>query len=126
MQREGARNADALALTSAEFVREAPQDRFVEANRPKQFDHARPHPIVRVFVSMNPVSVNTVSMNNERLRNDLLHAEAGIKRGEGILKNDLHIAAQPAHLTTAGSQQVAPFEADAAGSGLDQAQNQTS
>ena len=55
-----------------------------------------------------------VSMNDERLGDDFLDTEAGIERGEGILKDDLHIAAQPAHFAGAGAEQVASFEADAA------------
>ena len=65
-------------------------------------------------------------MNDQRLGDDVFDAEAWIERGEGILKNDLHVAAQAAHFAAAGGQQIAAFEADAAGGGLDQAQNQAS
>jgi hypothetical protein len=65
-------------------------------------------------------------MNDERLGDDVLDAEAGIERGEGILEDDLHIAAQPPHFAGAGGEQVAAFEADAARSRLKEPQNQPS
>ena len=65
-------------------------------------------------------------MNEQRLGDDVLHAEAGIERTEGILKNDLHVAAQAAHFVAAGGEQVVSFEVDAAGSGLDEAKDEAS
>ena len=65
-------------------------------------------------------------MDKKRLGDDVFDAEAGIERGEGILKDDLHIAAQAAHFAGAGGEQVAAFEADAARGGLDEAQEQAS
>jgi hypothetical protein len=65
-------------------------------------------------------------VDEERLGDDVFDAEAGIERGEGILKDDLHIAAQAAQVGVAGGEQIAVFEADAAGSGLDEAKNHAS
>ena len=65
-------------------------------------------------------------MNEERLRNDVLDAEAGIERAKGILKNDLHVAAEAAHFGASSGEQVVPFEMDAAGSGLDEAEDEAS
>jgi hypothetical protein len=88
MQREGAGNANALALSSAEFVGEALQDGFVEADGAEEFDDAGASSIFRVSASMWGVSVN-----EEGLGDDVFDAETGIERGEWILKDDLHIAA---------------------------------
>ncbi len=48
-QREGAGDADALALSSAEFVGEALQDGFVEADGAQEFDDAGADPGFRRF-----------------------------------------------------------------------------
>jgi hypothetical protein len=91
MQRQGAGNANALALSSAEFVGEALQDRFVEADGAEEFDDAGASSTIRVST---PRSGSVwVSVNEEGLGDDLFDAETGIERGERILKDDLHIAA---------------------------------
>ena len=66
------------------------------------------------------------TVNDQRLGDDVFNAEAGIERGEGVLKDDLHIAAEAAHFAGAGGEQIAVFEADVAGRGLDEAQDQSS
>jgi hypothetical protein len=116
MQSEGTGDANALALSSAEFVGEALQNGFVEADSAHQFDDAGSNPSFRAFLFVD----------EKRLGDDFFDAEAGIERGEGILKDDLHITAEASHLAQAGGEQVAVFKADAAGSGLDQAEEQTS
>src|SRR5207245_9711795 len=63
-------------------------------------------------------------MNDQRLGDDVLDAVTGIEGGKRILKNDLQVAAEAAHFTRAGGEQVAAFEADAAGGGFNQAQDQ--
>ena len=65
-------------------------------------------------------------MNDQRFGDDVFDAKAGIERREGILKDDLHIAAQTAHFAWTSREQVAVFETDAARCGLDQAQDQPS
>ena len=73
-----------------------------------------------------PAFETPVLVDKKWLGDDVFDPEAGIERGEGILKDDLHIAAQAAHFTGAGGEQVAAFETDAARSRLDQAQQQAS
>ncbi len=63
-------------------------------------------------------------MNHQRLADDVLHIHSGIERAERVLKDDLHVAPQTAHLAMTGRQQVAALKAHAAGSRLDQAQYQ--
>ena len=65
-------------------------------------------------------------MNDQGFRDDLFDGEARVERGEGILKNDLQVAAQAAHFGAAGGEQVASIEPDAAGGGLDQAEDEAS
>ena len=112
-QGESARDPDALPLSPAELMRKPGQHRLVEADGAEQFGNASParrqtHRLV----------------NHQRFADDIFHIHAGIKRPERVLKNDLHVAAQAAHLTVAGRKQVAAFKAHAAGSRLDQPQHQ--
>ncbi len=51
-------------------------------------------------------------MNDQRLGNHVFDSHAGIKRSEGILKDDLHIAAEATHFGMIGGEQVAAFEHD--------------
>jgi hypothetical protein len=62
-------------------------------------------------------------MNDHRLGKDFLHSEAWIEGGEGVLEDDLHVAAEAAHLGAVGGEEIFTFEADAAGCRLDQAQD---
>ena len=103
-QRPG--DANALPLSAAEFMRKTAQDRFVEADRAQQFDNPTANPIPPISVPM--------SMNDQGLGNNVLYGEARIERSERILKDDLHITPQPAHLPAAGAEQVAAFESNAA------------
>jgi hypothetical protein len=65
-------------------------------------------------------------MNKQRLGDDVFHPVTGIEGGERILENDLHVAAEAAHFAGAGGEQVAAFEVNAAGGGLNQPQDQAS
>jgi hypothetical protein len=105
-------------------VREALEDGFIEADGAEKFNDAGASPIF--CVSVSPWVSVWVPVDDERLGDDLLDAEAGIERGEWILEDDLHIAAQSAHFAAVGGEQVVSFEADAAGSRFDEAQDQTS
>ncbi len=67
-----------------------------------------------------------ISMDDQRLGDDVFHAQARIERTEGILKDDLHVAAQLPHLAAAGGEQIVAFELNAAGSWLDQTKDQPS
>jgi hypothetical protein len=55
--------------------------------------------------------VNDLTVNDQRLGDDVFYAEARVKGGEGVLKNNLQVAAVQAH---------------AAGCGLDEAKDKTS
>jgi hypothetical protein len=65
-------------------------------------------------------------MNDKGLGDYVFYAEAGVERGEGVLEDDLHVAAELAHLAARGGEQVATVEADAAGGGLDEAEDEAS
>ncbi len=113
-QGEGAGDSDALPLPSTEFMGEPGQDGLVEADRAKQLsDPGAASGQSHLFV------------NDERLANDALHIHSGVERPEGILEDNLHVAAQAAHLTVGGSQEVVAVETDGAGTGFDQSQHET-
>src|SRR5579864_4678307 len=71
-------------------------------------------------------------MNDQRLGNDVFDAKAWIERGEWVLKNNLHVAAQPPHRGSATEgvstprqvHQVAAIKQNRSRSRLDQPQNQ--
>ena len=65
-------------------------------------------------------------MNDQRLGDDFFHAHARVERGKGVLKDDLHVAAETAELTAVGCEYVLAVEGDGAGSGLDEAENHAS
>jgi hypothetical protein len=113
-QRPG--DANALPLSAAEFVWKTPQYGFVEAHRAQQFDNPSANPIPPISLPM--------SMNDQGLGNNGLYGKARIERSERILKDDLHIAPQPAHLPAAGAEQVAAFESNAAARRLNQPQDE--
>jgi len=63
-------------------------------------------------------------VDNQRFGDHILHPHARIKRSKGILKDDLHVAAQAAHLAVTGCEQVVTFKHNASRCRLDQAQGQ--
>ena len=65
-------------------------------------------------------------MDDQGLGDDVFDAKAGVERGEGILEYDLQVAAQVPHFGMSSREQIFAFEADAAGGGLDEAENQAS
>ena len=84
LRRERTRNADALALTAGEFVRETIQHAWIEANDPKQLGG-----LLAAFggVLRKPV-------HQHRLRHSFADCHPRIERGERILEHHLHAAAQ--------------------------------
>ena len=72
-QRQGAGDANALALPSAEFMGEALQDGFVEADGAEKFDDA----------GANSTLCGFAPVNKERLGDDVFDAEARVERGKG-------------------------------------------
>jgi len=60
-------------------------------------------------------------VNGERLGNDFADAHPRIERGEGILKNHLHLAALGAQFFPAERKKITPLEMEFTAVGLDQA-----
>jgi hypothetical protein len=65
-------------------------------------------------------------MNNQWLGDDVPYAEAGVEGGEGILKNNLQVAAEATHFPTVGGEQVVAIQAHAACCGFDEAKDEAS
>src|SRR5579862_8620744 len=65
-------------------------------------------------------------MDDQGLGDYVFYAEAGVEGGEGVLKDDLHVAAEAAHFAARGGEQVAAVQADAAGGGFDEAEDEAS
>ena len=83
-------------------MRITPQGRFIQANGSKQFCNASGYVVVTSF------------MNDQRLGNHVFHAKSWVKRGKGILKNDLEVAPKVANLTATGSEQIPALEVNRA------------
>ena len=81
-QGQGASDADPLALPAAEGVRVAIHVLGLEADAAEQFGHLGPHVALGLAVDL------------QGLADDVEDGHAGIQRGEGVLKDDLHLAAQ--------------------------------
>ena len=122
-QCESSGDADALALSSAEFVRKAAEDGLIQADGAEQFGDSSFAVACGTSSRHTSVPFGT-TVNDQRLGNDVFDAEAGIERGEWILKDDLHVAAQTPHFARVRCEQVKIFEANTAGGRLDQAQDQ--
>jgi hypothetical protein len=65
-------------------------------------------------------------VNVDAFAHDRSHPHAWIERGVGVLENDLHLAAQVAHLAPPQRGKIAAVEDDAAAGRFDQAQDQPS
>ena len=110
-QRAG--DADALALTTREFVRIAQRMPGRQADLAQQLVDA---PAQR--------RARRQPMQAQRFGQRLADGEARVQRGVGILEDDLHVAAQVAQRAAGQATHVAAGEADRALGGLDQAQYQ--
>src|ERR1700722_7051114 len=113
-QGQGAGDSDALPLSAAELVRKPGQDGRVEADGSKQFG--------------KPGAARGQShflVDDQRFADDVFHIHSWIERTEGVLEDDLHIAAKAAHFTVSRGSQVAAFETYAAGTRFYQAQHKT-
>jgi hypothetical protein len=64
------------------------------------------------------------AVHDQRLGDDLADRHARIERGVGVLENELHVAAQLAHLGCRIRRQFAPLEPDGTVIGLDQPDDQ--
>src|SRR5205085_4403315 len=110
LDRERARNADALALPARELVRIAPRVVRREADEPEQLLD----PLAELLRSRDePVEL-------QWLAEDLPHGHARIERGIGVLEHDLHGAPEGAHLVLAEFEDVPAGETYGAGGRLDQ------
>jgi hypothetical protein len=85
-QGESAGNADALALASGKLVRVTRHGGFIHAHGTQKLAHAL----------AAGIAAERLSMKKQRLRDHVLHPEARVERTEGILEDDLHIAAKAA------------------------------
>ena len=83
LQGQRPRHGNPLALPAAELVRIAAQRIPGQADRLHQFRGFFFHTL-------------RLAVNYERLSQDFADSHAGIERGEGVLKDDLHLAAPPA------------------------------
>ena len=100
IQRERARDADALALSAGEFVRETIQMLTAQVHQFEQFDDARG----QRFAAQARV-------NDERLGDDVVHGEARVERRVRVLEDDLHFGAAAAHFFRRQLQNVHAVEA---------------
>ena len=82
-KRERAGDVDALALASGEFMRVASERGVVESHSAQQFRSAGAQ-----------FGTRAGSVDHKRLGDNVAHAHARIESGEGVLKDDLHAAAQ--------------------------------
>src|SRR5690606_649669 len=65
------------------------------------------------------------AVHDQCLFDDFANRHARVERSEGILENELHIAAQAAHLGCRVRLEISSLELNFAGIGLDQAQDET-
>ena len=108
-------NADALALAARKLVRKAPHVAGVQAHGFQQIDHAG-----LVFSGRLGELVD-----GQRFTNDGFDRHARVERGEGVLKNDLHVTPHFAQRLRVHGGDVLAIESHLAIAGLDQAQDAT-
>ena len=109
--RQRAGDADALALSARELVREAVELAAVE---PDQFEQLHDPLAQRPPAARQP-------MDDQRLGDDLLDAHARIERAEGVLEDRLGAAAEAAQRRIGQARDVLAVEQDAAGRRLGRA-----
>ena len=110
-ERERARDPDTLALAAGELVRVMGHVRFAQPHALEQLRHPR-----------GSVLGRAEAVDAQGFAHDAAHGHAGIKRGERVLKNDLHLRAMTPQLLFAEMGDVVPVELDASGGRLDEAQ----
>ena len=112
IERQGAGDADPLALTAGEFVRVAVQRLGPQADLVGE----RLDPLVERAAMGDPVIP-------QRLGDDVADPEARVQGGIGILEDDLQFAAIGPHLAARQLVDALAIDADFAGGRLDQLQN---
>src|SRR5262249_56473574 len=113
LDRERARNRDALALAARELMRIARRMARLEADETEQFGDARAllcgrHHLVKL----------------ERLGENIADGHARVERGVRVLEHQLGAAPEHTYLPLGQRDDVASFEAHPAGGRLYQAQHQ--
>jgi hypothetical protein len=112
LDRERARDADALALAARELVRVADHEARVDLHARQKASHA--------LGALGLVGADAVDLH--ALGHEVAHAHARVERGHRVLEHDLDPASQRAQRGTRQRQQVLALEEDAAGLRLDQPQ----
>src|SRR5262249_21523383 len=111
VERERARDADALALPAGELMREA-----------RHLGGSKSDELEELGDPLAPVALRR-AVDLQRLADDVARRHARIERRERILKNDLHLAPVGAQLPLGKMRDVPPGDPDRAGGRLDQAQH---
>ncbi|CUJ66849.1 Uncharacterised protein [Achromobacter ruhlandii] len=114
VQRQGARDADALALAAREFMRIAVDHLWREA----ALVHQPAHPLLRRRAAGHAV-------DQQRFHDGIAHRHARVERGERILEDELDVAPQRLHGAAAQRADVLAVELDRAALALDQLQQRT-
>jgi hypothetical protein len=113
---QSARDANALALTAAEFVRIALRVGRVESNSPEQFGDSRlPGRIVLCQ-----------AMNVESFTDNVFDGHPRVERAIGILKDHLQHSSMPAQVRAVQSGYVTVSKPDFPGGRSDESNNRTS
>src|ERR1700676_1013938 len=92
---ESAGDPDALALASGELVRVSGHGGFIHSNGTQKL----PHPLAAGIAAQAFASnflMKRLLMKNKRLSDDVLYAVARVERTDGVLEDDLHVAAEAA------------------------------
>src|SRR5437868_7408897 len=89
-ERESAGDADALPLSSRKFVWISIESAFLESHRVQQFTGSDS------LIAVSIRSWSAIAVDDPWLAYDVEDAHAGIEGGEGILKDNLHIAPEAA------------------------------
>ena len=110
VEREGASDADALALTARELVRVAVRVMAVQPDERQQLFDTRP--VIAGHL-----------VDDERLRDRGADRHAGIERRVRILEHDLHLASQPAQLALVDGGELGAAELHRARGRHDQLQH---
>src|SRR5450756_999492 len=112
VERQGAGDADTLALPARELVRVALRVLGAEPDGLEQLEDA-----------LLALGLGADIVDLERLADDVAHAHARVQRGVRVLEDDLHVAAQPLHPGPRGGHDVDALEGDRAGRRRDEPQH---
>jgi hypothetical protein len=112
IERERARDADALTLPPAELVRVTQDMRRLQADQLEQLGDASP-----------PLRGAAEAVDDQRLLDDLTYTHARIERRVRILKDHLHVAPSHAHPLGRKLQNVLPAKEHFTGCRFNQAQD---